>query len=164
MIWFEKYDLEMLNGLRNANMAGHLGIDLWRVHVSDWNLNDTQAFLRHVRPMPDDPTYDPTQLYQELPVLCAASARAIPFVIDRPPCKGSGDNRRQSHFRWWPLMDGYRRQCPDWPVENFNGTSWMTPRSAKRPPTGRYHMPFLYPHLDNIAPFWNLGYRIKAHD
>ncbi len=27
MIWFKKYDLDMLNSLRNANMAGHLGIE-----------------------------------------------------------------------------------------------------------------------------------------
>lgn len=26
MIWFEKYELDMLNGMRNANMAGHIGI------------------------------------------------------------------------------------------------------------------------------------------
>ncbi len=31
MIWFEKYDLEMLNGLRNANMAGHLGIEFTEI-------------------------------------------------------------------------------------------------------------------------------------
>jgi 1,4-dihydroxy-2-naphthoyl-CoA hydrolase len=30
-IWFEKYELEMLNGLRNANMAGHLGIEFLEI-------------------------------------------------------------------------------------------------------------------------------------
>ena len=31
MIWFKDYDLEMLNGLRNANMAGHLGIEFLEI-------------------------------------------------------------------------------------------------------------------------------------
>ena len=31
MIWFKKYDLGMLNGLRNANMAGHLGIEFLEI-------------------------------------------------------------------------------------------------------------------------------------
>jgi len=31
MIWFEKYDLDMLNGLRNANMAQHLGIEFLEI-------------------------------------------------------------------------------------------------------------------------------------
>ena len=31
MIWFKKYDLDMLNGLRNANMAGHLGIEFLEI-------------------------------------------------------------------------------------------------------------------------------------
>ena len=30
-IWFEKYDLEMLNGMRNANMAGHIGIEFLEI-------------------------------------------------------------------------------------------------------------------------------------
>ncbi len=30
-IWFKEYDLEMLNGLRNANMAGHLGIEFLEI-------------------------------------------------------------------------------------------------------------------------------------
>jgi len=30
-IWFKKYDLEMLNGLRNANMGGHLGIEFTEI-------------------------------------------------------------------------------------------------------------------------------------
>ena len=31
MIWFKKYDLDMLNGQRNANMAGHLGIEFLEI-------------------------------------------------------------------------------------------------------------------------------------
>ncbi len=31
MIWFKKYDLEMLNGLRNANMAGLIGIEFTEI-------------------------------------------------------------------------------------------------------------------------------------
>lgn len=31
MIWFEKYELELLNGMRNANMAGHLGIEFLEI-------------------------------------------------------------------------------------------------------------------------------------
>lgn len=31
MIWFKQYDLDMLNGLRNANMAGHLGIEFLEI-------------------------------------------------------------------------------------------------------------------------------------
>ncbi|NCO03540.1 MAG: hotdog fold thioesterase [Alphaproteobacteria bacterium] len=30
-IWFEKYELDMLNGMRNANMAGHLGIEFLEI-------------------------------------------------------------------------------------------------------------------------------------
>ena len=30
-IWHENYDLNMLNGLRNANMAGHLGIEFLEI-------------------------------------------------------------------------------------------------------------------------------------
>lgn len=30
-IWFKEYDLEMLNGLRNANMAEHLGIEFLEI-------------------------------------------------------------------------------------------------------------------------------------
>jgi hypothetical protein len=58
------------------------------------------------------------------------------------------------------VLDGYRRECPDMPVENPDGSSWM--READRPPNGRYHMPFLYPPEYGIAPFWNLGYRIMS--
>jgi 1,4-dihydroxy-2-naphthoyl-CoA hydrolase len=35
-IWFKKFEIEMLNGLRNANMAGHLGIEF--LEVSDNHL------------------------------------------------------------------------------------------------------------------------------
>jgi 1,4-dihydroxy-2-naphthoyl-CoA hydrolase len=31
MTWFKRYELEMLNGLRNANMAGHLGIEFLEI-------------------------------------------------------------------------------------------------------------------------------------
>lgn len=31
MIWFKEYQLETLNGLRNANMAGHLGIQFTEI-------------------------------------------------------------------------------------------------------------------------------------
>ena len=31
MIWFKKYDLDMLNGQRNANMAVHLGIEFLEI-------------------------------------------------------------------------------------------------------------------------------------
>ena len=31
MIWFKEYNLELLNGLRNANMAGHLGIEFLEI-------------------------------------------------------------------------------------------------------------------------------------
>eukprot|EP00977_Amphora_coffeiformis_P028298 scaffold34922_cov141-Amphora_coffeaeformis.AAC.9 len=144
-----------------ARMADHLGVDLWMQKVSD--IDENKKIQDQVR-IPEDPLYDPSSM-EALPTLCAGSARAIPFVIDRPPCKGSSSNdRRQSHIRWWPLLDGYRRQCPAWPLENYNGTSWMTPKWAKRPPTGRYHMPFLFLHQENIAPFWNLGYRIKPRE
>lgn len=30
-IWFKDYSLDMLNGLRNANMAGHLGIEFLEI-------------------------------------------------------------------------------------------------------------------------------------
>lgn len=30
-IWFKEYDLDMLNGLRNANMAGHIGIEFLEI-------------------------------------------------------------------------------------------------------------------------------------
>ena len=30
-IWFKEYDLEALNGLRNQNMAGHLGIEFLEI-------------------------------------------------------------------------------------------------------------------------------------
>ena len=30
-IWFKQYDLDMLNGLRNANMAGHLGVEFLEI-------------------------------------------------------------------------------------------------------------------------------------
>jgi len=141
-----------------ARMADHLGVDLWMQKVA--NIDEAKKIQDQVR-VPDDPLYDPSSL-EGLPILCAGSARAIPFVLDRPPCKGSSSSdRRQSHIRWWPLLDGYRRQCPAWPLENFNGTSWMTPKWARRPPPGRYHMPFMFAHQENIAPFWNLGYRVK---
>ena len=141
-----------------ARLAYHVGVDLWSLAISD--LDDNKDITEQVR-LPDDPLYDPTKL-EGLPTLCAVSARAIPFVIDRPACKGdSGHNRRQNHHRWWPLLEAYRRQCPTWPIENINGTSWIFPKDARRPPNGRYHMPFMFPHKESIAPFWNLGYRIK---
>ena len=31
MIWFQDYDLDTLNGIRNANMAGHLGIEFLEI-------------------------------------------------------------------------------------------------------------------------------------
>ena len=31
MIWFKKYELELLNGLRNANMAGNIGIEFTEI-------------------------------------------------------------------------------------------------------------------------------------
>ncbi len=31
MIWFKEYSLETLNGLRNENMAGHLGIEFLEI-------------------------------------------------------------------------------------------------------------------------------------
>jgi hypothetical protein len=140
-----------------ARLADHVGYDLWGYSVA--NFDGNRAIVTQVR-LPDDPEYDPEAL-EGLPMLCAASARAIPFVLDRPVCKGdSGHNQRQNLYRWWPLLDGYRRACPSWPVENLRGVTWGTPSKTTYPPSGRYNMPYMFPHQDNIPPFWNLGYRV----
>ena len=144
-----------------ARMADHVGFDLWAHSVSDFD--PTKELAEQVY-LPDDPLYNPKSL-QGVSTLCAASARAIPYVLNRPPCKGDlHHNRLQNLQRWWPLLDGYRRACVDWPVENLRGVDWATTPlgSSVQPPSTRYQMPFLFPHEENIPPFWNFGYRIKG--
>lgn len=143
-----------------ARMAQAMGVDVWYYHVKDLDLESGDVSQYR---LPDDPLY--AEQYAGPSSLCLASANAIPFVKDRQVCSAEHTkphtlNLQQDGFRWHHMLDGFRRACPDMKEENHDGTSWMSPDEARKPPASRYHMAPLFPHETGIAPFWNIGYRL----
>lgn len=144
-----------------ARLAQSMGVDVWAYYIKDLDLESDDVSQYRV---PDDPLY--AEQFSGPSALCQASAKTIPFIQDREPCSadhpkgGHVANKQQDAFRWYPMLDGFRRACPGMEVANEEGPSWIQPEEARSPPPSRYQMPPLYPHETGIAPFWNLGYRL----
>ena len=147
-----------------ARLAQSMGVDVWNYYIKDLDL-ESQDVAQYR--LPDDPLY--AEQYSGPSALCQASANTIPFVQDREPCSashpggGHSANKQQNSFRWHPMLDGFRRSCPQFEIANENGPTWMTPDEARKPPKSRYQMPPLFDHESGIPPFWNLGYKLMKN-